>query len=251
MLTEERQSEIIKIVNQKGAVTVTDLAVLFTTSPSTIRRDLTYLASRKILNKVFGGATSRTTDLLNEETMEIKTKKNMDTKVRLARYAASLVSPGDLVFIDAGTTTEQLASFLREKHASYVTNNIPLSLTLAKQGFKVRLLGGEVKSTTEAVVGSETRMTIQRFNFNIGFFGANGITIREGFTTPDMEEADGKATAVQHCKTPYVLVDSSKFGLITGVCFAPLQVATIITDKLPNSNKEIKKYTKVLEVDAQ
>lgn len=248
MLTQERQSGIVRLVQQHGAMTVTELADIYQTSSSTIRRDLTALDEQHLLHKVFGGATAliqNQTPL--EESLESKQQKNIEAKISLARYAAGLIEPQDLVYIDAGSTTEQLSAFIMEKTATYVTNSIPLSCKLAKRGFNVRLVGGIVKPTTEAVIGSQARQIIQKLNFNIGFFGANGVTIKEGYTTPEMEEAEGKSTALTHCKRPFILADASKVGIISGVSFAPLKAAGLITNQL--MNQDLKNHTLVKEVD--
>ena len=98
-------------------------------------------------------------------------------------------------------------------------------------GFKVILIGGELKGITEAVVGNQAIITIDRMNFNKGFFGTNGITEKSGFTTPDINEALVKETAFAHCHFKYILTDSSKFGETSAVTFGSINEATIITDK--------------------
>ena len=103
--------------------------------------------------------------------------------------------------------------------------------TLAIAGFKVILIGGELKGITEAVVGNQAILTIDRMNFNKGFFGTNGITEKSGFTTPDINEALVKETAFAHCHFKYILADSSKFGETSAVTFGNIKDATIITDK--------------------
>ena len=84
---------------------------------------------------------------------------------------------------------------------------------------------------TEAVVGNQAILTIDRMNFNKGFFGTNGITEKSGFTTPDINEALVKETAFAHCHFKYILADSSKFGETSAVTFGNISEATIITDK--------------------
>ena len=95
----------------------------------------------------------------------------------------------------------------------------------------VILIGGELKGLTEAVVGNQAIITIDRMNFNKGFFGTNGITEKSGFTTPDINEALVKETAFNHCHFKYILADSSKFGETSAVTFGNIGEATILTDK--------------------
>ena len=99
------------------------------------------------------------------------------------------------------------------------------------------LTGGELKQTTEAVIGHEAIIQLQKYNFSIGFFGANGVTKHEGFTTPDPQEAAVKEWAMKKCRKKYVLCDSSKFGQVTPVTFGAYKDAVIITEREPEGYK--------------
>lgn len=87
--------------------------------------------------------------------MQEKYSRNIEDKRTIAAYAATLVRPNDFVFLDAGSTTEQLATYLTEKDAVYVTNGITLAQKLAQRGLKTLLIAGRVKATTDAVIGTE------------------------------------------------------------------------------------------------
>ncbi|MGN0328405.1 MAG: DeoR/GlpR family DNA-binding transcription regulator [Lachnospira sp.] len=234
MLTEQRFEVILKELREKGSVTVAELTRLLGTSESTIRRDLNTLDEEGKLTKVFGGAVALDTTFSSVElSVSQKSGVNVSEKQRIAKYAATLVEPDDLVFIDAGTTTEYIIDYLKEKRAVYVTNAVSHARKLAVAGFKVELIGGELKGITEAVVGSQAIISLQRFNFNKGFFGTNGISIQNGLTTPDVNEALVKETSFKRSLNRYILADNSKFGKVSSVTFAGLKDCTIITDKKP------------------
>ena len=113
MLTEERFTKIVKIVNQEGTVTVLELAQAIGISESTIRRDLNQLDKLGRIRKVHGGATAVV--LMSdghERNMQEKYSRNIEEKRAIAAYAATLVHPNDFVFLDAGSTTEQMAEYL-------------------------------------------------------------------------------------------------------------------------------------------
>ena len=76
-----------------------------------------------------------------------------------------------------------------------------------------------VKGSTEAVIGSQAMQMLKNYHFTKGFFGTNGMTQREGFTTPEANEALVKRTAMEQCLEKYVVSDSSKFGQISAVTF--------------------------------
>ena len=249
MLTEERFAKIVKIVNQEGTVTVLELAQAIGISESTIRRDLNQLDKLGRIRKVHGGATAAV--LMSdghERNMQEKYSRNIEEKRAIAAYAATLVHPNDFVFLDAGSTTEQMAEYLEENTAFYVTNGITLAQKLAARGFKTMLLAGRVKASTDAVIGMEAVSSLARYHFTRGFFGTNGITVAEGFTTPDLEEAANKRAAMEHCRQCYVLADHSKFDTLSNITFGELGPAKIITARGNVRLKNYKQHTEVIEV---
>lgn len=234
MLTEKRQEEILKLLETLGSVTVQELKERLNVSESTIRRDLNELDEKGALIKVFGGAVQAEPELnTTEEMVSSRLSQNREEKERIGRYAASLIEPGDFVYLDAGTTTGAMIPFLEEKDAFYVTNAVSHALQLAGKGFRVTLTGGEVKAATEAMVGNEAYVSLQKYNFTKGFFGANGVSRAFGFTTPDVNEAMIKECAIRHTRKPYILCDSGKFHQVSTVTFAAFEDAAVITDCLP------------------
>ena len=137
------------------------------------------------------------------------------------------------MYIDAGTTTGDMLKFLQVTRAVFVTNAVAHAQSLAERGFKVFLVGGELKGSTEAVIGNQAMNTLREYHFTKGFFGTNGITKKSGCTTPDANEAAAKSAAMQQCRECYVLCDSSKFDNISSVTFADFYRSTVITDKIP------------------
>ena len=115
MLTEERHEKIMRLVNTSGAVSVQDLVSFLNISESTVRRDLLTLDREGRLRRVHGGATTLRDDSSYEADMENLQDKysiHMSDKRRIAQYAASLIKKDDFVYLDAGSTTEQMADFL-------------------------------------------------------------------------------------------------------------------------------------------
>lgn len=98
---------------------------------------------------------------------------------------------------------------------------------------KVLMIGGELKSSTEAAVGSLAVVMLASFHFTKGFFGTNGVNKECGCTTPDVNEAMVKRTAIEQCKESYVLCDSSKFQHISPVTFAPFEGTVFLTERVP------------------
>ena len=235
MLTETRQEEILRMLEQKGSVTVQELKDVFGASESTIRRDLNVLHKKGALIKVFGGAV-QTESRINtrEEEVALRKEQSREEKLRIARYAASLIEPDDFIYLDAGTTTGYMIPYLTERTAMFVTNAVSHALMLAENGFRVILIGGELKAATEAIVGNEAYVNLKKYNFTKGFWGANGVNPMAGFTTPDINEAMIKECAMKHTQRPYVLCDSRKFHQVSPVSFGEFHAAKIITDCMPD-----------------
>ena len=135
MLNQERREAILKIVNEKGAVSVAELTRVLGVSESTIRRDLLELSRGGGLNKVHGGATlNKKQYIMKEDAVSDKRDKNADEKHRIAKYAASQISDSDFVYLDAGTTTLFMIDYLPETlKAGFVTNGISHAQLLAKR----------------------------------------------------------------------------------------------------------------------
>ena len=248
MLTEDRFSRILAVVDAEGSVTVTDLVRRLETSESTIRRDLTAMHKKGLLTKVYGGAISLKRPELMVRDEKIVNRKAMyaEEKEKIARYAASLIGPEDFVFLDAGTTTEMMIDYITSRQAVFVTHAVNHALRLAALDVRVILLGGEVKSVTETAVGEEALEYLEKFRFTKGFFGTNGISLETGFSTPDPKEAAIKTKALYASRRSYILADESKFGVESNVRFADFKDAKVITTAAPDG--EWKKQKNIIQV---
>ncbi len=249
MLSEERYSMIINFLEDKKAVTVTELAKWLGTSESTVRRDLNALHDMGKLNKVHGGATA-IDEKVNaiEEDVQSKSLKNVEEKKLLARYAATLVNDDDVVYVDAGTTTLMFVEALSPNtRALFVTNGIAHAKKLIQKGLKAYIIGGQIKLSTEAVIGAEAINSLRKYNFTKCFMGTNGISVESGLTTPDLEEALVKKEACSHSYITYVLADHTKFKTVSSITFALLSRCCVITDKL--TDNKFRDHTVIKEVE--
>ncbi len=253
MLTEERLQRIVAITDEEGSVSVQRLATQLDISESTIRRDLLVLDKEHRINRVRGGAVSCNKHYKTiDETVMQRKSCNMEAKQVVGQYAASLIEENDFVYMDAGTTTEEMISFLdTKKNVTFVTNAIGHAKRLTQLGFTVYILGGAYKLETEAIVGEEAIASLEKYNFTKGFFGANGLNPVNGITTPDYREAVLKRKAMEHCKNKYVLCDKSKFAEISSVSFAEFKKVCIITDQVDNDKYQYHQYSNIIEVNRQ
>ena len=248
MLKSERKQIILSQLKQDGFVTLENLTVLLSdTSESTIRRDLDELAADGQLKRVHGGAES-IHGLKEEIANSQKAIRNVQEKAKLAGYAADLIKEGDVVFLEASTTNELLIPHLANRQVTVVTNSIHHAVNLVDLGVSTRIVGGKVKHSTDASIGSTAQEQIRQLNFDCAFIGANGVDANY-FTTPDMEEAVIKRTVIANAQKAYVLADTSKLGQITYAKVAEVEKVTIITNASEEELlKELKEKTRVIEV---
>ncbi len=249
MLLEKRLEQILKLIEQNGSVTVQELTEVLGASESTIRRDLLLLAEDGRVNKVHGGATAVNSYYDKDEDLAARKKQNKEEKIEIARYAASLIQPYDLVYLDAGTTTERVIDFITERTAIYVTNAIGHAKRLIEAGCEAHILGGKIKLSTEAIVGNETLSELEKYNFAIGFLGTNGVSRNAGFSTPDIDEAMVKKKAIMQCRKPYILCDPEKFNQISPITFAAFEDAVILTTEVRGSSfKGVKNIVEINKI---
>lgn len=234
MIAEERWARIVELVNAAGTQTIAQLMDTLDASESTIRRDLIHLDEVGQLRKVHGGATKIAMPgyLVADESMQARKAVHTAEKQAIGAYAATLIEPGDFVFIDGGTTTECLVDAITQTQASYLTNSLPHAQKLLAKGCHTLLPGGEVKPLTEVLIGAMTVDFMRQYHFTLGFWGTNGADITTGFTTPDFNEAAVKRVTIENTARPYVLCDASKFKSISLVTFADFNRATVITDRI-------------------
>lgn len=248
MLTEERHAIILDILAQQKSATLSELGKALNASESTVRRDLTALSESGLLTKVRGGAMAAGESFSHiEHNVEEKIGLFVEEKTAIARYAASLIEDGDMIFLDAGTTTGKMIDFIPSKSVTFVTNAFINAKRLAQRGFKVLLTAGEIKASTEAIVGAEAVESVMRYNFTRCFMGVNGISLRGGLSTPDTGEAVVKAAAMSRSRESFILGDHSKFGKISAARFAELKGGIIITDG--TADEKYRAAASIKEVD--
>jgi DeoR family fructose operon transcriptional repressor len=247
MFTEERFNIILEELKKKGIVSVTDLVTMLEASESTIRRDLNTLDKDGLLKKIHGGAISIDESFSKHDyKVDVRQSLNVDEKYEIAKHSASLIEDGDVIYIDAGTTTLVLIDFIKAEDITVVTNGIVHAKKLLERGFRTFILGGEVKASTEAIVGSNTVEEIKKYNFSKGFFGVNGVSNKSGYTTPDVNEAMVKAQAMKMCKQSFVLADKSKLEKVSFATFGIISDSTLVTTKINDNNNGYD--TNVIEV---
>lgn len=227
----ERQKQIVNMLQRTGEVKIAELKELFTVTDMTLRRDLEKLEQSGILKRTYGGAILVTKDLALPERSTV----NILEKERIGRRAASLVKPGESIFIDSGSTTLQVARALPEKASiTVVTNAIHVAVELSEKRIPTVVIGGVLMETTNAMGGTAAIESISKLAFDKVFLGTTGLSQLHGFSNSNMLEADIKRAAINRAGEAYIVMDHTKFGTNALFSFAALhEVSGIITDREP------------------
>jgi DeoR family transcriptional regulator, fructose operon transcriptional repressor len=231
---EERQHALAQLVGQRGRMSVTAAAEQFGVTTETVRRDLAVLERAGLLRRVHGGAVPVGALSLMEPGLGERHGTRAEQKRKIAAAALDLLPEADgSVVLDGGSTTAALADLLpAERRLLVATNSVPIAVRLSSvPGITLHVLGGRVRGVTQTAVGESTVRALENLRLDVAFLGANGITARHGFSTPDETEAATKQAMARAASRTVVLADSSKLGREHLVRFAAVDdVDVLVTD---------------------
>ena len=179
MISEERRARLMKMINERGYVQVTDLVAEFEVSPVTIRRDLEIMEKEGLLIRKRGGAIRRNQGVTMELPYIIKQVHNVEIKRRIAETALNMVSDGDSIILDSGSTTFELAQKLGTKtRLSVVTNDLYIATKLAANpDINLICTGGVARSNVFSLQGAIAEASIRNLRAEITFLGADAIIL--------------------------------------------------------------------------
>jgi len=238
MKVEKRWQKIEKILSKSGSLSIKELADMLSVSETTIRRDLVKMENNNMIKRLWGGAST-----IEHETDEnahwqddyiLKFERNVDTKKKLCKYAASIIKDGDCVYLDAGSSTSFIAEYITANDITVVTNGINNFRILAEKNICTYVPNGYINYGSSAIMSSETSKQLANMNFDLVFLGTSGIDEWAGYTTRNEHDAAIKRSALARCNQNYVLSDHSKFHIKRLYTFANIADVTLITDEKPN-----------------
>ena len=216
----ERWERILARLNSDVTVRISALAEQFGVTTETIRRDIDQLTDQGLVSRTYGGAASRS--LTAEPALLQRRERRVAERQRIAELAAALIDPGDVVMIDAGSTTYQFARALaaRPIELTVLTNCLPIAQSLGGgTGVRVMMCPGLYVETENAVFGQEACAFLDRFQANKAVIGAGGIT-ETSVTDADVEAGWVKRRMIERADRTILLLDHSKFDtrLFDTVC---------------------------------
>jgi len=239
MNSAQRQGVILGDMKASGFVSVPMLAEQCGVSEMTVRRDLDRLAEFGLLERMHGGAAPlRRTAIarvdLVEPSLDMRHLAQAPQKLAIARAAARIITPGQTIALDIGTTTGRLAAELANTAVSIYTTSVRIAASLASARPMVYLPGGLVAGAEPSIVGSRAIAHLRQLNFEIAFLGASGLSEGGILFDYSLEDAEVKRAFTEAAQRVVMLLDSSKFNRVSvaRIC-SVAQIDTLITDCMP------------------
>lgn len=227
-----RWSLILDHLREHARVTVPDLCRATGVSAMTIRRDLEELERQGALRRIHGGATSPESRSY-EPPFALRAGHEVEVKRLLGRRAAALVSPGDVVMLDSGTTCLEIARALADvEPITIVTPSLrAVEVLQSAPGVRLVVAGGVVRSGELSLIGDLAVQTLEQVRCDIAFLGVGGIDAEAGATEYNLDDTAVKRAATRTSRRRFVVADHSKVGAVALARICPIeQVDGLITD---------------------
>ncbi|MCO5066094.1 MAG: DeoR/GlpR family DNA-binding transcription regulator [Rhizobiaceae bacterium] len=232
MFLSPRHSEIVQLAKDQGKVLVEELAARFDVTPQTIRKDLNDLCEQRMLRRIHGGALFPS-GIENVE-YEARRKIAADEKEAIGRAAARLIPDGASLFINIGTTTEEVSKALLDHDGLMViTNNINVANRMrVYPQIEVVIAGGIVRGSDGGVVGEAAVDFIRQFKVDYAVIGASAIDHDGALLDFDFREVKVAQAIIANARNVILVCDATKYERTAPVRIAHLsQVNTFITDR--------------------
>lgn len=236
MLAAERRSLILERLQDEKRVVVNELSEFFGVSEETIRRDLDKLDKEGFASKTYGGAVLAENNNA-EMPFNIRKKKNLEGKRRIAEIICSLIQDGDHIIVDPSTTAVSIVNALSEKQRlTIVTNSIEVLVELADSpGWDIISTGGTLKENYLALVGPKALESIHSFHADKVILSCKGIDMGKGITDANEMFSQVKIAMLQSATQKILAVDHTKFDHIafSKICDIS-QIDMVVTDVKPS-----------------
>lgn len=233
MNENERLNKILNLLYEQESVTTERLENILKASPATIRRDLGKLNEKGLITRFRGGAMLSRSPCGHEPTLQERETDNLQKKRAIAIKAADLVKDREVIALDVGSTTIEMAKALRGRsNITVFTASLDIAAILLNTNVTVYLVGGMLQHKENCLGGPIARSVIRQYHFDKFFMGTAGIAENSGLTDFGMDEVETKRAFIERSKKVIVLADSSKFGKVSFITICKFSdIQHIITDR--------------------
>jgi DeoR/GlpR family transcriptional regulator of sugar metabolism len=241
MLTEERRELILERLRRDGKVVAAELSASLAVSPDTVRRDLRELADAGLVRRVHGGALPPT---LGARPYAARLEQSPDAKVAIARATSRLLRDGQVIVLDAGTTTLEVARHLPpELEATVITNSPPVAVALADHPkVDVSVIGGMLVKEAQALVGAATVDALRSVRADVLVLGVCSLHPEIGITVLELEESYVKRAMIANAAEVVAVSSADKLGSAGPYVIAPVEELTYLVTEASASPEQLEEF---------
>ena len=229
-----RHLKILNILKESPTASIKELADRLDISQSTIRRDLDELTTQGLVRRVFGGAILERQNW-NEPPFELRETLHSQEKDKICRCAAELITDGDILFIDGGTTTQFIVPYLAsKKNLTVVTCGLNVAYELNRlENITTFIVGGELYTDSHSISGALALAVLDVYKIRCtkALIAASAVSAEHGVTNRILDRIPLKRKAMEISQKSIVLADGSKIGTVALGQIAPItEFSDLITD---------------------
>lgn len=244
MFQEERESEIMTLIKEKGSASVKYLCDELFVSGATIRRDLIRMEKLGLIRRSHGGAVMPISSS-DEPASILREQENVTAKRMIANIAVDFIKNNCCFFIDSSSTSGMVIPLLKRfSYLTIVTNGLKNALSLSETtNARIHMASGIIQSHSNSALGSDTVEYISNLHTDLAIVSCGGFELSMGITEAGIEQAKAKVAMVQNSDLVLLLIDSTKFGKKYMARSCSLKdIDYIITDKMPSQE-----YVEIIE----
>ncbi|MGG7176442.1 DeoR/GlpR family DNA-binding transcription regulator [Clostridium paraputrificum] len=219
LYVDQKKNKILEIIYSEGKVSTRELSIKLKLSTETIRRYLENLENESKIRRIHGGAV-KLNSYTSEEPIGTRISKMEREKRKIAKAASELISDGEKIIIDEGTTTLQLVNYLEgKKDLVIITSSFPVAIGIMslinnkKIEAKLVFLGGEVQCDNKRTVGSECIDMVDKYLVDKAFISCEGVSLEHGITAYDSLKSEVSRKYIKQATEIILLTDYSKVGI--------------------------------------
>jgi len=234
MLPQQRREKILDLITEDGHATVIQLSKIFKVTEVTIRQDLEKLEKEGFIEREHGGAYLKNIGL-NVKNIVLQNQDHLPEKAAIAKKALEHINDGDIIILDSGSTTTEIAKLITNfKNLTVITNSLNIALTLGViPEINLVVTGGEFKAPTLSLTGQKAADFFDGLHVDKLFLATAGITLKSGLTYPSISDLVVKRAMIESANEVYLVADSSKVGKSS---FASLGALSLIDFLITDQN---------------